>query len=255
MDKVAVFKSLLDKFETEEIRLYCEDMIKEIPDYIFTIPSSTSYKYHNKTQCQEHGQIFHILMFGEIMNYVLGLDYMKSRYPTAQQRDCMRCTPIFHDAIKCGLNGSKFTVFEHPMLASKWIKETKVEHDISDRLKEYIARLCESHSGQWNTSNKSELVMPVPEKDDQFFVHMCDYLSSRSNIDMIYSDEVISSLTGIPVPVKEININEYTLPFGKHKGEKLIDVKSSDPGWYKWANENMENPEVRAAITLLENSK
>ena len=51
MDKVKVFEGLLNKFETDEIRDYCTDMIKEIPDYIFTIPSSTSFKYHNKTQC------------------------------------------------------------------------------------------------------------------------------------------------------------------------------------------------------------
>lgn len=51
MDKIKVFENLLNKFETEEIKNYCTDMIKEIPDYIFTIPSSTSFKYHNKTQC------------------------------------------------------------------------------------------------------------------------------------------------------------------------------------------------------------
>ena len=60
MDKVLVFETLLNKFETEEMKDYCTDMIKEIPDYIFTIPSSTSFKYHNKTQCQPHGQILHI---------------------------------------------------------------------------------------------------------------------------------------------------------------------------------------------------
>ena len=30
MNKKAVFKELLDKFETDEMRLYCEDMIKKI---------------------------------------------------------------------------------------------------------------------------------------------------------------------------------------------------------------------------------
>ena len=48
--KIAVFKKLLDEFETDEMRLYCEDMIKQIPDYIFEMPSSTTGKYHNKTQ-------------------------------------------------------------------------------------------------------------------------------------------------------------------------------------------------------------
>ena len=54
MDKKAVFKELLDKFETEEVRLYCEDMIENIPDYIFTMPSSTSGKFHTVTQCLLH---------------------------------------------------------------------------------------------------------------------------------------------------------------------------------------------------------
>ena len=54
MDKRKVFECLLNQFETDEMRNYCADMIEKIPDYIFTIPSSTSFKYHNKTQCQPH---------------------------------------------------------------------------------------------------------------------------------------------------------------------------------------------------------
>ena len=123
MNKIKVFENLLNKFETEEIKNYCTDMIKEIPDYIFTIPSSTSFKYHNKTQCQPHGQIFHILMFAEVMNYILGLEYVKEK-TNERQRDCLRCTPIFHDAVKCGLNGSRYTVHEHPLLAGEWVRNT-----------------------------------------------------------------------------------------------------------------------------------
>ena len=35
--KKEIFKSILDKFETEELRAYCEDMIEEMPDYVFTM--------------------------------------------------------------------------------------------------------------------------------------------------------------------------------------------------------------------------
>ena len=194
MDKVKVFEPILSKFETEEIRQYCEDMIAEIPDYIFTIPSSQSLKYHNVTQCQVHGQIFHILMFGEIMNYILDLEYMQNKYSSARQRDCLRCTSIFHDAIKCGRENSGFTVHEHPLLAGEWIRNTNVKHDIDAETKQYIARLCESHSGQWTRSSRSDVVLPKPETDDQFLVHLCDYLSSRSNLDMIYPDTVYETL-------------------------------------------------------------
>lgn len=36
--KVAVFQPLLDRFETDEMRFYCTDMVKQIPDYIFDMP-------------------------------------------------------------------------------------------------------------------------------------------------------------------------------------------------------------------------
>lgn len=251
MDKVKVFEGLLNKFETDEIRDYCADMIKEIPDYIFTIPSSTSFKYHNKTQCQPHGQIFHILMFAEVMNYVLGLEYVKEK-TNERQRDCLRCTPIFHDAIKCGLNGSQYTVHEHPMLAGEWVRNTSVEHDVDAGTKAYIARLCESHSGEWTSTKRSKTVLPKPENDEQFFVHMCDYLASRSNLDMTYSDEVLAVLNNVEIPKQELpDINTYVLNFGKHSGEKLVDVAQSDSSYISWAKENMSREPVRSLLAQL----
>lgn len=253
MDKVKIFETLLNKFETQEIKEYCTDMIQKIPDYIFEIPSSTSFKHHNKTQCQPHGQIYHILMFGEIMNYVLDLEYVKAK-TTDIQRDCLRCTPIFHDAIKCGTNGSTYTVHEHPMLASEWIRNTKVEHDIDDEIKKHIARLCESHSGQWTSSNRSNVVLPKPENDEQFFVHMCDYLSSRSNLDMIYSDEVMAILNGSDVSQssKEVDINTFALSFGKYKGKTLPQIKDLDPDYIRWAKENITREPVKSLLSELE---
>ena len=251
MDKVKVFEELLNKFETDEIREYCTDMIKEIPDYIFTIPSSTSFKYHNKTQCQPHGQIFHILMFAEVMNYVLGLEYVKEK-TNERQRDCLRCTPIFHDAIKCGLNGSQYTVHEHPMLAGEWVRNTSVEHDVDADIKAYIARLCESHSGEWTSTKRSKTVLPKPENDEQFFVHMCDYLASRSNLDMTYSDDVLAILNNVEIPKQELpDINTYVLNFGKHSGEKLVDVAQSDPSYISWAKENMNREPIKSLLAKL----
>ena len=251
MDKVKVFEGLLNKFETDEIRDYCADMIKEIPDYIFTIPSSTSFKYHNKTQCQPHGQIFHILMFAEVMNYVLGLEYVKEK-TNERQRDCLRCTPIFHDAIKCGLNGSQYTVHEHPMLAGEWVRNTSVEHDVDADTKAYIARLCESHSGEWTSTKRSKTVLPKPENDEQFFVHMCDYLASRSNLDMTYSDDVLAILNNVEIPKQELpDINTYVLNFGKHSGEKLVDVAQSDPSYISWAKENMNREPIKSLLAQL----
>lgn len=185
------------------------------------------------------------------MNYILGLEYVKEK-TNERQRDCLRCTPIFHDAIKCGLNGSRYTVHEHPLLAGEWVRNTNVEHDIDAKTKVYIARLCESHSGEWTSTKRSKTVLPKPENDEQFFVHMCDYLASRSNLDMSYSDEVISTLGGVDIPKKELpDIDTYILTFGKHNGEKLTDVAHIDPSYISWAKENITREPLRTLLTKI----
>lgn len=208
MNKREVFKQLLDNFETDKMRTYCEEMIDTIPDYIFTMPSSTTGKHHNATQCQKHGQVFHIIMFGSVMNYLLALKCNKQKFPSPEQRDAMRCAPIFHDAIKCGTTGSQFTVHEHPMLAGAWVRETKVTHDIEAELKETIARMCERHSGEWTSSKRSKTVLPEPETEMEILCHECDILSSRSDIDMQPTEELLSALAAEAVDPAQVTIQE-----------------------------------------------
>ncbi len=246
-EKLAVFKPYLEKFETQEMRLYCEDMIEQIPDYIFEMPSSTSGKYHNATQCLPHGQIYHIIMFAEILNYRLALKGNQEKFKSPVQRDAMRCTPIFHDALKCGTNGSTYSVHEHPMLAGQWVREATVEHDIDDKIKEAIARMVERHSGEWTSSKKSKVVLPEPENAMELFVHECDYLSSRNNIDMPIPDYLKDAFVDEPVQFDE----NYTLTFGKHAGMKLIDVYRMAPDYVAWMEQGIHKRDVLDQIRAM----
>ena len=250
MNKKAVFKELLDKFETEEVRLYCEDMIENIPDYIFTIPSSTSGKFHNATQCLTHGHIYHIIMFGVIMNYRLALKCNKEKFNNPVHRDAMRCVPIFHDAVKCGWNGSTFTVHDHPMLAGIWVRETNVEHDIDGETKELIARMCERHSGEWTSSKRSRVILPEPETEMEILVHECDVLSSRVDIDMQPSAYLKNVLGDGTSSVSLPDINTYVLKFGKMKGHTIPEIAQIDISYLYWAQNNLtRQPE----LTLINN--
>ena len=247
--KIAVFQPLIDKFETKEMKLYCTDMIRQIPDYIFEMPSSTSGKYHNKTQCLPHGQVYHIIMFAEILNYLLALKCNQEKFKSPQQRDAMRCVPIFHDALKCGTDGGMYTVHEHPMLAGAWVRKTKVEHDIDDKVKEAIACMCERHSGEWTTSKRSKIILPEPSNEMERMIHMCDILSSRNNIDMQppeYLKEIFSD-TKTNVKFDE----NYVLPFGKYSGEKLINVYNKRPDYIEWLENNINKPDVLNMIKAM----
>lgn len=240
-NKKNVFKPMLRYFETEEMKNYFLDMVAEMPDIIYVMPSSTSGKYHNKTQCEDYGQIYHIYMFSEILNYRLSLKGNKEKYSDPIIRDCMRCIPAFHDAIKCGLNGSKFTVHDHPILAHDWVLNTVVGHDIDKSLKEIIASMCAAHSGEWTTSKRSTVVLPEPSNDMELFIHECDILSSRNNIDMIISQELKDLLVeNCPITHELPSLDEYQISFGKHAGKKLTEIPKDYLRWL--VNQELKEP-------------
>ena len=256
-DKRRIFSIIEDKFETKDIKEYFFDMVEHIPDYIFIMPSSTSGKYHNKTQCQRFGQIYHEFMFFSILEHRLRLKGNKEKYNTPEVRDCMRCVPFFHDAIKCGWNGSKFTVQDHPMLAAQWVRDTKVEHDISDEYKEIIACMCEAHSGEWNKNRSGKEIMPEPRNAMEFFIHECDILSSRNDIDMIIPIELTNILNGAGIIEEEPipDINDYIFSFGKYKGIKLTDVVAKDSGYIEWCKENIDREPLRTLLNKIYEDK
>ena len=157
----------------------------------------------------------------------------------------------FHDAWKLGKNESSYTVFEHPLIAAEWVKTTVVEHDIEQKIKDAIADMCASHSGEFCTSKKNNTVLPEPKNTMEFFVHECDILSSRNNIDMSppeYLKEIFDDIKS------DIEFDEeYAINFGKHKGEKLIDVYRSAPDYIVWCEENL--PQRRDLISMIQAMK
>ena len=189
-NKQKVFKFLANSFETESIKNYYMDMVAELPDYTFTMPASTSGKFHNTTQCQKHGQLYHVYMFHSILNHRLRLKGNRNIYSTPEERDCMRCIPALHDAFKSGVIYSGHTVQDHPILAAKWVLETEVKNDIPQEYKQMIADMCEAHSGEWNKDSSGNVIMSEPRNMRELFIHECDILSSRADLDYIIPDEL-----------------------------------------------------------------
>ena len=214
---------------------------------MYTMPSSTSGKFHNATQCQTYGQIYHVYMFDSILNHRLRLKLNKEFYATPEERDAMRCVPTLHDAVKCGWNGSRYTVQDHPLLAAKWVLETKVEHDIHIKYKQMIADMCEAHSGEWNKSRSGQVIMSEPRNPREFFIHECDILSSRCDLDYIIPNE-LKELLNTNVKIELPNPDEYILTFGKHKGKTLTEVAKCDSGWIRWAKENIDREPIRSLL-------
>ena len=108
-----------------------------------------------------------------------------------------------------------------------------------------MAHCISSHMGQWSTDRKSGAVLPKPIDEYQMFVHLADYLASRKDLTMNFEGWEQQA-------VQVINPNDYVINFGKHKGEKLIDVFRTDHDYCMWLKENSYQREIVDMIKKIE---
>lgn len=241
-EKAKIFDSILNTIENEDIRYFAEQCIETIPDYFWEVGASSTGKYHPQYALGELGLARHTCALVRFLNHILNVDCFGNKF-TSREKDLMRVAGMMHDTRKSGDDEAyaknKYTKFDHPLLAANEIR-TLIGFISEDEL-ELVASMIESHMGQWNTDKKSKVVLPLPENKYQKMIHLADYLASRKDIEVLFD--------GFEVLKKEIPpIDEYILTFGKHSGEKLIDVAKSDPDYIRWAKENMTREPVRSLL-------
>ena len=191
MKKVGVFIGELDMIQDEMLRDFAEYCLVRLPEYFFTVPASSTGKFHPSYTLGEGGLVRHTKAAVKIANDLLNLEQNKE---LAEYRDEIIFALIFHDSIKKGNANSKYTVTEHPILAADFIEdclkkyEDAIYHSImnaEDYLSftsqvKIIQNLIRSHMGQWNSDYRTKKeILPKPSSEVEKFVHTCDYLASR----------------------------------------------------------------------------
>lgn len=242
-EKAKIFDSILDTIENEDIRHFAEECIETIPDYFWEVGASSTGKYHPQYALGELGLARHTCALVRILNHILNVKCFGERF-SSRERDLMKIAGIMHDSRKSGDDSdytkSKYTKFNHPILAANEVRS--LIGFISEEEMELVATTIESHMGEWNTDRKSSVVLPLPANKYQKILHLADYLASRKDIEILFDEYVAPKIP---------DINEYVLSFGKHKGEKLIDVAESDPSYIEWAKENMTREPVKSLLMKL----
>lgn len=177
-------KTVLNKeinyIKNNDIREIVEYDLNRLPDYFWTVPASTSGKYHPKASLGKGGLVRHTKTAVEVAVQLFPL-YNFSEYI----QDIIIASLILHDGLKCGLDSSNRTVFEHPKLMAEFVSFNWKSIEMNRML---IGKCIASHMGQWNTNKKNSLVLPLPLSEPEKFVHMCDYISSRRNFNIELSD-------------------------------------------------------------------
>ena len=213
------FKEVLDTITENDMRELAEELIKTIPAYFYDVPASSTGKYHPSYALGIGGLYRHTLALCRIMNHILEV----SNY-TEHDKNLMRIAGMMHDTRKSGsqeaYEKNKYTNFDHPLQAAEVVRNFKGK-DWNDEDIEIIASAIETHMGKWNEDKRSNVILPIPKNKYQMIIHWCDYLASRKDIEVQFSNE------SIEVPT----IDTYRLSFGKHAGKLLSEIPKDYLQW------------------------
>jgi 23S rRNA maturation-related 3'-5' exoribonuclease YhaM len=182
MDRISIFQTELNLIKNESIRKFTEEMLKNIPEYFFSIPASSTGKYHPNYALGDGGLVRHTKAAVHIANSMLGLEMMKY---SDDEKDIVISALILHDGCKSGLNHTQFTVTEHPTVETSLIKTTNsATQYIDENTLNTIIGCIESHMGEWNYDRYKKEVLPKPKTKLQNVTHLADYLASRKFLEV-----------------------------------------------------------------------
>lgn len=245
-----IMSPILNTIVNDDIREFAEVLVEGLPAYIWEVGASSTGKYHPAYSLGNGGLMRHQIAVVRFLNYFFELEQYNAQF-TTREMDLMRVAGLAHDGRKSGeqtdYEHSKYTKFDHPLQMANVIRSYDGQYLNHDEL-EFCAHCIESHMGQFNTDRNSNTVLPKPTDKYQMIVHLADYLASRKDLTMAFE--------GYEQQVTQVlNPNDYIINFGKHKGEKLIDVFKTDYSYCIWLKENSYQKEVVDMIKQIEKNQ
>lgn len=166
------FERELDYIQDKTIKEMTQLGVDNLPDYFFTVPSSSSGKYHPSFAIGDGGLYRHT-------TFAVGIakDLFNITAFTPLEQDCIISALILHDGLKQGI-GTGHTEKNHPLLMARHLQDLWKDYEVINNdidMKMIILKCIASHMGKFNEKG----MLPIPQSKIEEFVHSCDYLSSR----------------------------------------------------------------------------
>jgi uncharacterized protein (DUF3820 family) len=254
-DKIKLFINEINDIQDENLRAFATELIANADDYFFTVPASSSGKYHPPFDLGDGGLVRHT-RFVEYIARSLAESLCFSDYDT----DCLIVAALAHDIKKQGNGEGKHTVWEHPELAKKYVIETyeNGKFDIPSDVINKIAKAVHAHMGKWgHQANflKGNKPLPMPKNEFEKALQSADYIASRReilNVQFRETDEVkIVAEEKKTIDVSKMSLMElemFEMPFGKHKGKTLREIKPT--GYLDWMikQEDFNNKDTQEVV-------
>lgn len=215
-ERLSLFTPGLSLIVDTTVRNFCEILLENADEYFFHEAASSTGKYHPQYALGEGGLARHSIAVAIILNDMLRTDCYQF---TDKEKDLLVCAAIVHDIKKYG-NGGRYTVKEHPDIASQYVIDTqKLNNIISESDAKFMADAIKTHMGQWGAE--------PPSTDAQKLVHMADCLSSRKYIEVKFDHPDVVNINESKKNDNPTDPGDYVLEFGKHQGKKIKDVPMS----------------------------
>lgn len=183
MEKKDYFNKEYAYIKNDDIREDVQNLVSQLPDYFFEINASSTGKYHPAFANTKHGLVKHTKVAVHIANELLNnpsINNFKRR-----EKDLIIMALILHDSLKYGIVKEKYTRFDHPLLAAKYITENS---HLPEKDKNFVSRIISSHMGIWNKDYNGNEILPIPKDKYERFVHMCDFLASSKFLNVAFDD-------------------------------------------------------------------
>lgn len=184
-----VFNKELSYIKDERIKRSLITILNLLPKYFYEIPASSTGKYHPSFASGNAGLVRHTKVAVRIAKELLDNNSLNNF--NQNEKDLILFALTVHDGLKCGKEKSEYTLFEHPLLMSSFIKENKDKLELNEDEINLVCRCIETHMGPWTKNYKGEEILTPPIDKYQRFVHMCDYLSSKKFLDVKFKDNNI----------------------------------------------------------------
>mgnify|MGYP004528864549 FL=1 len=190
MNKSLVFEKEFNYIKNPKYVENVKIIIDLLPDYFFKVAASSTEKYHPSFSLGEGGLVRHTKAAVRIANELLENNSLFNGF-TRKEKDLLICSLLIHDGLKHGKENSEYTVFDHPLQISRFVRENKDKLTLNEEEINFICSAVETHMGEWTRDYKGNEILQKPTTKYQKFVHMCDFLSSRKFLDIKFEENEI----------------------------------------------------------------
>lgn len=173
----------LNQIVDKKIRDFTEHVLQQAPKYFWTVPSSSSGKYHPEQSNGEGGLVRHtkaVIYFAVKLCDVYSV--------VGIEKDCIISACILHDIVKYGEEKQSHTTKNHDYEGAMFVKRLGDDFGLDQNILSTIAGCVAWHMGKWTdmTGRKKTQAFPDEYTKPQMITHLADVISAQRNVSLCH---------------------------------------------------------------------